>query len=99
MKFYKRLIQPRYAVEMRRWIEAILTEKDGVISIEYKPKMAYAGSNELEGIKEWFQEDQESKLREAYENLCERRNQKLVFAEKYVPADEDIDELIMEYAI
>lgn len=99
MKFYKRLIQPRYAVEIRRWFEEIRTEKDGVISIEYKPKMAYMGSYEFEDIKEWFPEDQEPELREAYENLCERRNQKLVFAEKYVPADEDVDELVMEYAI
>ena len=90
MKFYKRLIQPRYAVEIRRWFEEIRTEKDGMISFEYKPKMAYMGSNELEGIKEWFHEDQEPKLREMYENLCERRDQKLVFAEKYVLADEDI---------
>ena len=59
---------------MRRWLEAIRTEKDGVINIEYKPKMVYAGSNELEGIKEWFHEDQEPKLREMYENYKKERD-------------------------
>ena len=73
MKLYKRLIQPRYSVEMRRYYD-----DNG------EPKSRYAGSFELECIKEWFPEDMEPQLREAYEPMCERHNERLIFKEKFV---------------